>query len=142
MGFEVYYRSTRPVSPAEAEAIDEAAGLLCDALDSLRWEEVCFYDVQADGHLSGGSKPHIWPPHGDAAATAERQPLPAARDLLDILSQLSREHGIDWEISHDYSDGAVGYIRGGTIDANVVEQIDQVIAEAAASRRLRAEGGT
>jgi hypothetical protein len=74
MGFSVYYRSTRPVSPAKVDAIEQAADNLCD--------------------------------------------------LLDILCQLSREHRIDWEISHDYSDGPIGYIRGGVCDDAVLTQIE------------------
>ncbi|MDZ7617030.1 MAG: hypothetical protein U1E05_08500, partial [Patescibacteria group bacterium] len=33
-------------------------------------------------------------------------------------------HGIDWEISHDHSDGPVGYIRSGVCDEEVASQAE------------------
>jgi hypothetical protein len=73
-----------------------------------------------DGHVDGFSKPNATPdPYDAAAAVREGLPDGTTRDLLDILCQLSREHGIDWEISHDESGGPVGYIRRGVTDAKV-----------------------
>ncbi len=45
-------------------------------------------------------------------------------DLLEILCELSRQFGVDWEISHNYSDGPLGYIRGGAIDDDVRTQCE------------------
>jgi hypothetical protein len=66
VGFCVYYRTTRAVTAAEAEAIDQAAARLCDEPD---WgdgcEEIGFYECltteldgaeYVEGHLSGSSK--------------------------------------------------------------------------------------
>jgi hypothetical protein len=111
MGFAICYRSTRPVNPAKAAAIEEAASILCHGHTWLSCEPV---DVQReeDGHLSGFSKPRLMPPDG------------TTRDLLDILCQLSRKHGVDWEISHDYSGGPVGHIRKGIADGQIVGQME------------------
>jgi hypothetical protein len=76
-----------------------------------------------DGLLGGSSKPNFTP-HPDDVASAEAEGLPdgTLNDLLDILCQLSRQFNVDWEISRDYSDGPLGYIRGGNIDEDVRTQ--------------------
>lgn len=124
MGFAFTYRTTRPVSPAKAEPIKRAAERLCHGRTWLSCEPV-FIDRAPDGHLSGSSKPSFGPDPADAAAAA-REGLPdgTSGDVLDILCQLSREHGVDWEISHDYSEGPVGYIRKGVAEDQVVGQME------------------
>lgn len=127
MGFSIHYRSTRPVSPAETEAINRAAQEACQGRTWLSCEPVRFYSGDEDGHLIGGSKPNFRP-HPDDVASAARQGLPdgSARDMLDVLCRLSREHGIDWEISHDYSGGPVGSIRAGLCDDGVLSQVEAI----------------
>jgi hypothetical protein len=124
MAFSVYYRSMRPVSPAKVDAVEQAADNLCRGRTWLGCEPVGFFR-QDHGHLFGGSKPNFQQ-HLDDVALAARERLPngTTRDMLDVLCQLSRDHGIDWEISHDHSDGPVGYIRGGVCDAEVLAQIE------------------
>jgi hypothetical protein len=124
MGFSVYYCSTRPVPPIKVDAIVQAASILCRGRTWLSCEPVGFLR-RDDGRLFGGSKPNFQP-HPDDVASAAREGLPdgTARDMLDILCQLSRDHGIDWEIRHDHSDGPVGYIRNGICDDEVVAQIE------------------
>jgi hypothetical protein len=123
MGFSIYYRSTRPVNPAEADALREAARAACAGRTWLSCEPIHFFAGQEDGHLFGGSKPNFQP-HPDDAAAAAREGLPdgTARDLLDILGLLSRDHAVDWDLSHDH--GPVGYIRGGVCDQHVLDQIE------------------
>lgn len=124
MGFTIYYRSTRPVAPAEAAAIERATDELCLGRTWLSCEPVGFFPDGEDGHLFGGSKPNFQP-HPDDAAAAAREGLPDGTtfDMLDVLCQVSRDHGIDWEISHDHSDGAVGFIRSGVCDEEVSSQV-------------------
>jgi len=124
MGFAVYYRSTRPVAPTESEAIREAASAANEGRTWLSCEPVHFFPDD-DRHLMGGSKPNFVP-HPDDAAAAAREVLPdgTTRDLLDILCQLSRDHRIDWKISHDYSERPIGYIRGGVCDGDVLAQLE------------------
>jgi hypothetical protein len=125
MGFSVYYRSTRPVSQTTADAIEQAADDLCHGRTWLGCEPVGFFSERADGHLLGGSKPNFQP-HPDDAASAARSGLPdgTTRDMLEILCQLSRDHQIDWELSHDYSNGPIGYIRSGICDDAALTQIE------------------
>src|SRR6185437_16335941 len=106
MGFTINYRSVRPVSPAEATAIRRAASDACRGRTWLSCEPVHFYAASDDGHLCGSSKPNFRP-HPDDKASASREGLPdgTARDMLDVLCRLSKDHGIDWEISHDHSGG-------------------------------------
>ena len=125
MGFSISYRTTRPVSPAEAAATGRTAEDACRGRTWLSCEPVGFFTHEEDGHLVGSSKPNFHP-HPDDVTSAVREGLPdgTARDMLDVLCRLSREHGIDWEISHDYSDGPIGSVRGGVCDDRVLSQIE------------------
>jgi hypothetical protein len=125
MGFAVCYRSTRPVGVEEADGIKQAANTLSRGHTWLGCEPVKFFSAQDDGSLFGGSKPNFQP-HPDDAAAADRMGMPngAMHDLLDILCQLSRDHRIDWEISHDHSGGPVGYVRAGACDEAVAAKIE------------------
>ena len=142
MGFCVSYRSTRAVTAAEAEAIDQAAARLCD--DQV-WgdgcEEIDFYECHSayedggayeDGYLSGSSKPSFQANRG--AIPGVERGIVTIRDLIDALCQISRDHQFDWEIGHDYHDGPVGYIRSGLADDKLVAEIDRLAAEIEALR--------
>jgi hypothetical protein len=124
MGFEVYFRSTQPVDKPVTDAIIDAADAANEGRTWLSCEPVYIFNRE-DGHLEGGSKPNFRP-HPDDAASAASEGLPdgTVRDMLDILCQLSRDHGVDWEISHDHSDGPIGYIEGGVCDDEVLAQIE------------------
>lgn len=123
MGFTVYYRSTRPVVPAEADAIRRAADAANEGRTWLGCEPVSFFPGD-DGHLLGGSKPNFQP-HPDDAAAAASEGLPdgTTRDMLDILCCLSRDHSVDWALGHDH-DPAIGFIRAGVCDENALAQIE------------------
>lgn len=125
MGFTVYYRSTRPVAPVQAAAIERGASELTCGRTWHSCEPVCFFGGAEDGHLLGGSKPNFQPHPDDAAAAAEEGlPDGTTKDLLDILCELSRVHDFDWEISHDHSGGPIGFIRAGVCDSEVRAQIE------------------
>jgi hypothetical protein len=125
MGFEFYYRSTRPVMPAEALTIKQAADELTRGHTWLCSEPLILSSCKEDGHLEGGSKP-TFQPRPDDAASAELEGLPDGTilDLIKILRQLSESHDIDWEISHDYSEGPIGFIRSGVCDSAVLTQAE------------------
>lgn len=125
MGFAFYYRSTEAVDPKTRAAIDADSRRLCAGRTWLSCEPVAFFGVDDDGHLMGACKPNFMP-HPDDAAAAELQDLPdgTVRDALDILCRLSRDHGVDWEIGHDDSDGPIGLICSGQADPDVVTQIE------------------
>ena len=125
MGFTVYYRSTDAVDQPKADVIGRAAAELCKGRSWLHCEPVHFYARPNDGHLFGGSKPNFSPHHADAES-AGHSGLPdgTTRDMLGVLAQLSRDQGVDWEISHDHSEGPVGFIRGGVWDEAVLTHIE------------------
>ena len=125
MGFTLYYRSTRPVPRQEAEAIAREALAASHGRTWLSCEPPAFFGVQDDGHLLGGSKPNFLPDTGDRAA-ADRSGLPygTTKDLIDILCQLSRDHAVDWEFSHEAHPGPAGYIRAGVCDDEVFAQVE------------------
>ncbi|WP_165224057.1 hypothetical protein [Aquisphaera insulae] len=145
MGFSVHYRSTRAVTAAEAEAIDQAAARLCDDPDWVGCEPVCFSEcidadlgdgIYPDGYLSGSSKPGMRP-HREYVIPGEETRFVTIRDLIDALCQISRDHQVDWEIGHDYHDGPVGTIRSGLADDELVAEIDRLSAEIEAIREGR-----
>jgi hypothetical protein len=125
VGFTVYYRSLDVVEDEKRSAIAAACEAFGRGRTWLSCEPVYFFGGDDDGHLLGGSKPNFMP-HPDDVASAQAEDLPdgTIEDALDILCQLSREHGVDWEISHDYSEGPIGFIRNGEADAEVLQQIE------------------
>lgn len=126
MGFTVYYRTFEPVDPQLQAAITKLAEEKCRGRTWLSCEPVGFF-APTDGHLLGGSKPNFLPDPEDAASAAEEGlPDGTLRDAIDILCGLSRELGVDWEISHDHSDGVVGYIRRGECDDDLRNQLAEI----------------
>lgn len=126
MGFTVYYRSTEPVDASTRASIDANSTKLCRGRTWLSCEPVCFFfDGDDDGHMMGGSKPNF-APHPDDVASAMSEDLPdgTVQDALDVLCQLSRDHQVDWEISHDESGGPIGFIRSGQADPEVLVRIE------------------
>lgn len=123
MGFTIYYRSTRPVDLMESAAICVAARAANEGRMWFGCEPVHFFPDD-DGLLVGGSKPNFLPHPGAKVAACEGLPNGTTRDMLDILCGLSRDHGIDWEISHDHSGGPIGYIRAGVCDSTVLSQLE------------------
>jgi hypothetical protein len=125
MGFAIYYRSTRPVSRGQADAIRSAAERLSEGRTWLSCEPVCFFPDTTDGTLFGGSKPNFQSnPEDVAAAAREGLPDGTVRDLLDVLCRLSKAHGVDWEFHHDYDPEPIGFVRNGVADANLAQQVE------------------
>jgi hypothetical protein len=144
MGFRIYYRSTRPVTPEEAAAIREAAEQACRSRTWLSCEPVSFFEGEDEdaGHLLGGSKPNF-SPHPDDVASAASEGLPDGdvRDLLDILCTLSRDHGVDWEITHDHEPGPVGHVRGGICDRALEQRFEALADVTELLAEFEREGG-
>jgi hypothetical protein len=126
MGFSIRYRSRQPIRAAEVSAIKRTAEEACEGRTWLSCEPPVDFSIDdEDGHLRGFSKPNFHPHPDDAASAAQEGLLDGTvRDLLDVLCRLSREHGIDWEISHDYSEGPIGFIRAGMCDVDVQTQVE------------------
>lgn len=125
MGFAVYYRTARPVSPDEAEAIRRAASVSNRSYTWLGCEPVHFFGDLDAGRLWGGSKPNFLPDPDDAAS-AVREGLPDGdlHALVEVLAHLSREHDVDWDFRHDEVDWSIGSIRGGLADADLEAMIE------------------
>ncbi|WP_202594947.1 hypothetical protein [Blastopirellula marina] len=124
LGFTVYYRSTEPVSDANSVRITDGASAICRERDWLSCEPVRFSNT-TDGHLKGGSKPNF-SPHPKEVASFNQQELPdgTMHDALEVLCELSREHGVNWEFSHDHDEGPIGFIVAGKCDDNLLAQIE------------------
>ncbi|MGL6073943.1 MAG: hypothetical protein ACRC8S_07265 [Fimbriiglobus sp.] len=140
MGFTVQYRSTEPIDEVLSEAIQRTAS---DATKGRTWLgcEPVLLSIDDDGHLLGFSKPNFDPhPNDRAAAKLESLPDGTLLDAVDILCQLSREHGVDWEISHDNSFGRpAGYIRDGICDPKLYDELDAYSGMSEAIDEWRAE---
>src|SRR5262245_31160244 len=112
MGATIYYRSLRKVDEAERNLIEADTSAAEASRTWLSCEPVHLY-LSDDGLLEGGSKPNFAPDDQDISA-AEESGLPdgTVLDLIDVLSRLSRDHNIDWEIIFEEGP-AVGCIRNG-----------------------------
>jgi hypothetical protein len=112
MGFDITYATTEKISPAlQREIIDEAHALYMQK----SWVQCMGPELEnEDGYLSGSSR---LIPEPDAATLADARdggaPDGTVLDLLDALCKLSGKFDIEWEISHDHSDGVVGCIEHG-----------------------------
>lgn len=129
MGFTVYYRSTEPL---EADKADQVRFALRTANEGRTWlscEPVHMFLTQMDGHLLGGSKPNFTP-HPDDVASAKTEGLPdgTIMDVLSILCDISEEHGVDWEFSHDHDPGPIGCIREGIPEPRLIEELRSIAA--------------
>lgn len=118
MGFAIAYRTTESVNDELASRLIAAASAASAAHTWLSCEPPILQID--DGHLLGISKPNFMP-HPDDIVSAEAEGLPdgTVNDLLDLLCKWSYDFGVDWEISHDYSDGPLGYICEGVCDREV-----------------------
>ncbi len=112
-----------PGQPGAARAIHDAVRAHNTGRTWLSCEPVDFFDNSRDGHLFGGSKPNFLPE--DEASAAQRQlPDGTVRDLVDILCRLSTDFDVDWEFSHDYDPGPIGFIRDGVADDRLMQQME------------------
>src|SRR5262245_31631680 len=125
MGFTINYRTTQSISAEQATNISKAVNGLCAGRTWLSCEPVCFFPDQGDGRLSGASKPNFLPNPEDAASAArEARPDGTVRDLIDVFCELSRRFDVDWEFSHDYDPGPIGFIRKGKCKDRLRDQLD------------------
>lgn len=123
MGFSIRYTLTEPITAEKEGRVFDAVKTLREGRTWLSCEPPLLHKY--DGRVAGSSKPNFSPhPNDVASAQAEGLPDGTLNDLLDILCQLSRQFHLDWEISHDYSDGPLGYIRNGEIDDEVRAQCE------------------
>jgi hypothetical protein len=127
MGFSIHYRSTKPVSAEQEDAIRAATDTLVQGRTWLSCEPVHFYAELDEDRLLGGSKPNFMP-HPDDVASAAREGLPdgTLRDLLEILCTLSKDFDVDWEFSHDFEPAPIGFIRRGFCDLRLRQQLDAI----------------
>lgn len=121
MEYSLDYRSTRPVSEADTDAIKRDATAACHGRSWLSCEPVWLYRDPEDGFLAGSSKPNFLP-HADDVADAAKSELPdgTTRDVIEILCGLSRDHGVDWEFTDAYTPGPIGKITKGVCDDTVI----------------------
>jgi hypothetical protein len=126
MGFSIHYRSTETMHPAQAYAIKQHAERLIDGYTWLACEPVILQQ-QSDGYLTGHSKPNFFPAEIDAdAAHLEGLPDGTVLTLAEVLCVLSREHGVDWDIGHDFEPDSIGCICGGVANSELMEQLETV----------------
>jgi hypothetical protein len=135
MSASIYYRSLRTVSDTERGTIEAAVRTAEAARTWLSCEPVNFFPSD-DSHLRGGSKPNFAPdPQDSAAAGKSGLPDGSVLDLIEVLSSLSREYSVDWEIT--FEEGPpVGYIRAGHCDPEVIAGAEQLVQVAEMLARM------
>lgn len=124
MGFSIHYRSTETMHPALAFEIKQHAERLIGGYSWLSCEPISLRQ-QSDGYLIGHSKPSFFPAEADVHEP-DPQELPdgTVLTLAEVLCSLSREHGIDWYLQHDYEPEWIGRISNGVADAELIEQLE------------------
>jgi len=126
MGFAIHYSTTEPVAAERAPDIQQAVQAASRQYHWLSCEPVML-STSDDGILYGISKPNFLPHPADRdAAELEETPDGTLRDLIQILCDVSIEFGVDWELDHDFSDGPVGYIRRGSVDPDLLDQLNAI----------------
>ena len=71
-----------------------------------------------------GLLPNFLPHPADvASAQAEGLPDGTLNDVVDVLCILSKQFGIEFELSHDHSDGPIGYVRDGFCEDDARSQL-------------------
>jgi len=125
MGISIYYRTLRAVSDEERTTIEAAATSANAGKEWLNCEPVHFFPGEG-GYLRGGSKLNLTP-HDEDVATAAESGLPVGDmpSLIQVLSQLSRDHHFDWEVVFDQGP-PIGFIRNGHCDQEVLRAAEQV----------------
>lgn len=123
MSFTIYYQSVAPVTDEQRSAIGAAANLLCCGRTWLSCEPVHFLPANSSGLLMGCSKPHFLP-DPEAALSVENVPDGTLDDVINVLCQLSREHAVDWQLSHDEDPEWIGLIHDGNADAGLLARIE------------------
>jgi hypothetical protein len=123
MGFSIHYDATEQISPALQREMTEAANQLLEGRTWLSCEPPLLSEYE--GSFGGGVKPNVVK-HPEDVAAAQQEALPdgTLNNAIEVLCELSRRFDVDWEISHDHSDGPLGYIRCGVCDEDVREFCD------------------
>ena len=128
MGLCIYFRSLQPVHPALAfelkERVSELSSkftwILCDAP---------MIDHNRDGYLAGSIEPIFpgdeEPAFGEASEASGDGSLMVA---IEILSELSRHHAVDWDLVHDYETESIGQIIEGTPEPELLDELESVIS--------------
>ena len=124
MGFSIHYRSTESMHPAQAFEIKQHAARLASGYTWFSCEPVVL-EQTSDGRMFGRSEPTFYPVETEADAIhTNGVPDGTVLVLAEILCELSRQHGIDWDIGHSYEPVPFGKIRDGSPDGDLLEQLE------------------
>ena len=123
MGCPLTYRTCRPLSPEEEEAVR----LAIDAFNLGRSWVLTVRRDNRDGHLTCVMEPGDDSPGHPAGGKAPRWPgAYEAQCLLDGLCGISRDCRVDWEIHDPYGLRPIGTIRSGRCLADPEAQAEAV----------------
>ncbi|MFK8114597.1 MAG: hypothetical protein AB8B91_20515 [Rubripirellula sp.] len=124
MGLSIQYRSTDAMHPALAYEIKQHADRLSEGYSWLSCEPVTLTQLSG-GFLGGASKPNFFPVEVDIdCSSKDGVPDGTVLTLAEVLCTLSREHGVDWEIGHDFESEPIGRISHGKVGEELVEQLE------------------
>ncbi len=128
MEFTVYYTSTKPVPTGLRTKIEETVESLNNGHSWLSCEPVGFFSEDDEGRWIGGSKPIFDEVYEDDIAFGEKSGLPHGNldAVVEILSKISSQYRVNWEFSHDYSDGPIGTIQDGRCDDELTQALSEL----------------
>lgn len=67
--------------------------------------------------------PEVMPVSPNADCEQDLQ-MATVTSLTSLLCTISRQHGIDWEVGHDYEPNSIGKIVDGEAGAELIEQLE------------------
>jgi hypothetical protein len=124
MAFSIHYRSSETMHPARAYEIKQHAERLVEGFVWFSCQPVLLQQT-TDGYLGGHSKPNFFPAESDPGAPhADGLPDGTIVTLAELLCVLSREHGVNWDVGHDYEPEPIGRICDGIADPELIEQLE------------------
>jgi len=128
MAFTVHFQSTEPISSIVHQSLSESLAQLTHRHHWAGCEPPVLADeLDASGKILGSCRPNFMPiPDDYLNCDSKRLPDGSIHDVIDILSQLSSEFVVDWQLDHDHHEGPIGFIRNGSVDIQLKLEITHI----------------
>ena len=125
MGLYIYFRSIKPMHPALAYELSQRAAELSSQYSWNLCDPPTFQH-NSDGHISGLIEPIFVDDGSEIFCDSDDEAN--LLEVIEILANLSDDHEVDWEFSHDYEPDVVGRIIEGKVSEDLLDEIETVIS--------------